>query len=449
MTGPSLKRTTFRTSRLAEFCSEKELVSQTGHDVEDWPLVVLKELIDNALDACEEAGTASVIEVTVTDCSIVIADNGPGIPSETIEGMLDYTARVSSREAYVSPTRGAQGNALKTILAMAFAIDGESGETVIEAHRIAHCVTFSIDQIRREPKITHVQKASPVKTGTRISMRWPDSACSYIGEVRARFLQIADDFTWLNPHLTLSVDWNGKRCVGCRASDPAWAKWRPSDPTSPHWYDTARLERLIGAYVAYEQERGLTPRTVREFVSEFRGLSGTAKQKIVLDAVGASRTSLAKFFGNSDRVNSGAIAKLLGAMQKHSQPIKPNDLGVIGKDHLRAKFEAAGVAPESFDYKKADLEHDGVPYLIEFAFGYCPKGQDVRRIITGVNWSVSVGSNPFRSLGTAGESLDTILAKQRAGQDEPIVTVLHLACPRVEYLDRGKSSIVVPGGRTW
>jgi hypothetical protein len=294
-----------------------------------------------------------------------------------------------------------------------------------------------------------MRKASPVKTGTRISMRWPDSACSYIGEVRARFLQIADDFTWLNPHLTLSVDWNGKRCVGCRASDPAWAKWRPSDPTSPHWYDTARLERLIGAYVAYEQERGLTPRTVREFVSEFRGLSGTAKQKIVLDAVGASRTSLAKFFGNSDRVNSGAIAKLLGAMQKHSQPIKPNDLGVIGKDHLRAKFEAAGVAPESFDYKKADLEHDGVPYLIEFAFGYCPKGQDVRRIITGVNWSVSVGSNPFRSLGTAGESLDTILAKQRAGQDEPIVTVLHLACPRVEYLDRGKSSIVVPGARTW
>ena len=157
MTGPFLKRTTFRTSRLAEFCSEKELVNQTGHDVDDWPLVVLKELIDNALDASEEAGTAPVIEVTVTDCSIVIADNGPGIPSETIEGMLDYTARVSSREAYVSPTRGAQGNALKTILAMAFALDGESGETVIEAHRIAHCVTFSIDQMRREPKISYMR----------------------------------------------------------------------------------------------------------------------------------------------------------------------------------------------------------------------------------------------------------------------------------------------------
>jgi hypothetical protein len=50
MTGPFLKRTTFKTSRLAEFCSEKELINQTGHDVELWPLVVLKELMDNALD---------------------------------------------------------------------------------------------------------------------------------------------------------------------------------------------------------------------------------------------------------------------------------------------------------------------------------------------------------------------------------------------------------------
>ena len=165
---PSLRRTTFRTSRLAEFCSEKELVNQTGHEVEQWPLVVLKELIDNSLDACEEAGIPPVISVSVADGEIVIADNGPGIPPETVEGILDYTARVSSREAYVSPTRGAQGNALKTILAMAFALDGAGSETAIEAHGVAHRVTFSIDRIRREPKITHIREASPVRIGTRI-----------------------------------------------------------------------------------------------------------------------------------------------------------------------------------------------------------------------------------------------------------------------------------------
>jgi DNA topoisomerase VI subunit B len=92
----------FKTSRLAEFCSEKELVNQTGHDADDWPLVVLKELVDNALDTCEEAGIRPVISIEVADDTIIIADNGPGLPPGTVEGILDYIARVSSREAYVS-----------------------------------------------------------------------------------------------------------------------------------------------------------------------------------------------------------------------------------------------------------------------------------------------------------------------------------------------------------
>jgi DNA topoisomerase VI subunit B len=54
----ALSRTTFSTSRLLEFCSQKELTAQTGHEPNDWPLVILKELIDNALDAAEEAGNA-------------------------------------------------------------------------------------------------------------------------------------------------------------------------------------------------------------------------------------------------------------------------------------------------------------------------------------------------------------------------------------------------------
>ena len=66
MSAPSLSRHVFKTSRLAEFCSEKELINQTGHDSDDWPPVVLKELIDNALDACEEAEVAPEISVIAT-----------------------------------------------------------------------------------------------------------------------------------------------------------------------------------------------------------------------------------------------------------------------------------------------------------------------------------------------------------------------------------------------
>jgi hypothetical protein len=62
-----LRRETFETSRLLDFCSERELVKQIGHAPDQWPLVVLKELIDNAIDAAEEAGVAPTITVEVTE----------------------------------------------------------------------------------------------------------------------------------------------------------------------------------------------------------------------------------------------------------------------------------------------------------------------------------------------------------------------------------------------
>ena len=140
MSGVRLERATLRTSRLLDFCSRKELIAQTGHQPEQWPLVVAKELIDNALDACEEAGIAPDLAVRVDDDGITVTDNGPGIPEDTVESILDFSIRVSSREAYVAPDRGAQGNALKTIIAMPYVLDGQSGCVEIvtggELHRI-------------------------------------------------------------------------------------------------------------------------------------------------------------------------------------------------------------------------------------------------------------------------------------------------------------------------
>jgi DNA topoisomerase VI subunit B len=445
MSAPSLSRHVFTTSRLAEFCSEKELVNQTGHDSDDWPLVVLKELIDNALDAREEAGAAPVIHVAVSDAEIAVFDNGPGIAPETVAGILDYNTRTSSREAYVSPTRGAQGNALKTLLAMPFAPDGERGETTIESQGVAHPITFSIDPIRQEPRIVRVCEGSLVKTGTRIAVSWPISASSILDYALADFLRIAKDYSWINPHFAMTVRWDRDGCDPVQwtilATDPNWRKWRPSDPTSPHWYDEARLARLIANTIAYSEDHKEPCPTVWAFVRQFRGLSGTAKAKAICEAAGAGRMSLAQFYGDGE---AGRASALLDAMRKQSRPIKPRDLGIIGEAHLRAKFESAGAAPESFNYKKSEIEHDGVPYLAEAAFGYCPKGLNERRIITGVNWSPAIGGDPFRRLGDLGQSLGSILTKQRAGPDEPIITVLHLACPRIEYLDRGKSSVSLP-----
>jgi DNA topoisomerase VI subunit B len=192
-----LDRATFETSRLLDFCSEKELVAQTGHQKADWPLVLVKELVDNALDACEEAGTAPVIKIRVDCTGITISDNGPGIPETTIKSVLDFSIRVSSREAYVSPTRGAQGNALKTILAMPFVLDGNYGQVEIAAHEQRRRITFSVDRIRQQPAVAQeVVRESSVRNGTSVKVYWPDSARSLLTDVESRFLPFTADYTY-------------------------------------------------------------------------------------------------------------------------------------------------------------------------------------------------------------------------------------------------------------
>ena len=90
--------------------------------------------------------------------------------------------------------------------------------------------------------------------------------------------------------------------------------------------------------------------------------------------------------------------------------MKPRDLGVIGEDHVLAMI---GGEPVAQRYKRMEVEVDGVPYLIEAGFGYRPDA-DHRTMVAGLNWSISVGGNPFGVWDT-GDGLDAILAEQCAG----------------------------------
>jgi DNA topoisomerase VI subunit B len=127
----------------------------------------VKESIGNALDASEEARLAPEIDVNVSERrgAIKIADNGPGIAPTTVADFIDYTVRVSSREAYANPTRGAQGNALKTILAMPFVLDGNRGFTSIESRGVCHSIWFKVNQLRQEPTIEHLRGRLTSKKG--------------------------------------------------------------------------------------------------------------------------------------------------------------------------------------------------------------------------------------------------------------------------------------------
>jgi DNA topoisomerase VI subunit B len=441
-----LHREVFQTSRLAEYCTLEGLVKASGHPVSDWPAIVIKEAIDNSIDASEEIGVAPKMAVSVDTVTgeIVVTDNGPGIPATTIAGVTDYGVRTSSREAYISPTRGAQGNALSVILAMPFGLTQTAGETaVIEAHEVAHRIRFKIDPVKQEPQVSCVSGPSSVKNGTRVMVRWPVKACLTLIEAKPRILPMIRAFIVFNPHLAITFDWDGQRLVDWGPTDRNWQKWRPSDPTPAHWYNADQLQRLIAAQVNRDRESGKRVRLVRDFVGEFRGLSGTAKRKTVLDEIGLSRAPLDQFFRN-DQVDHAGIARLLDAMQRHSRPVKPEVLGVIGKQHFQRVFlakDADDQAVEHFKYPTPLLREDlaGRPFIVEVAFA--PMSPKIVSVFSGINWSAAI-RNPFRSIGEYG--LSGVLAERHVHTDsDEVVFGVHLAAPRIEFTDRGKSAAVV------
>jgi hypothetical protein len=80
------------------------------------------------------------------------------------------------------------------------------------------------------------------------------------------------------------------------------------------------LQHLVAAQISRDQDRGQS-RSVRELVGTFRGLSGTSKQRRVLDETGLSRQPLAAFFADG-KVDQARIANLFDAMRRNSRPVR-------------------------------------------------------------------------------------------------------------------------------
>jgi hypothetical protein len=481
---PKLERVTFTTSREMDFFSEKELSAQTGHSRDEWPAVIAKELMDNALDACEEHDIPPQITLAADETGITVADNGPGIPEATVAGILDFTVRVSSREAYCSPTRGAQGNALKTLVGIPYVLDPGHGRLLIVSGDELHSIACRLDRISQravfdveKTKVCddHVgrkflQIADPAagrktkvsenrrrlnfyKSAVRLEWQqlidpeekvpvWPFDTAADKNNWLPQTEAIARGYALFNPHLTLTFDWFGDRTTW-KATEPSWAKWRPNQPTSAHWYQVQHLERLIGAHVTHNRAKGVD-RTVADFLTEFDGLAGSRKRTAVMDRVDLRRAKLSDLAGEHE-LKTDLIGRLLAAMKAETKPVHNRRLGQIGRDHFTQRLLEFGCIPESIDYRVKKRTDDGVPFVLESVFGGLKTDSARRQIYAGANWSPGI-KNPFRSFGSTGEGLESLLANQRAGRSEPIVFGLHLAHPRVEYSDRGKSAIVVGGG---
>ena len=422
-----LARQAFEQSRLLEFFSEKELSLQIGTSRHGWATALVKELVDNALDACESASIDPVIDVTTAGDVITVTDNGPGIPRDIIERALDYSIRISTNAAYVSPTRGQLGNALKCVWAAPFVIHGEHGRVEIESLGLRHIVDVRLDHIRQEPVITHTVGDFTVKTGAKITLYWDFSARQLSWAGTPDFYRDAPKliahYASLNPHATFAFNGDWHR----RTADIV--KWNPSDPTSPYWYTIDRLRDLLARHIARGDDL-----TFRDFVAQFRGLAGTIKRKAVVELAQLSGRTIQDIVQDG-KVNVTDVGNLLYAMKSHSTPVKADKLGYVGEAHVR-QWMADDIYPQSFQYKRLSIDVDGVPYVVEAAMGVFTDNSQSRRILAGANFT-PLAANPFVMVGES-------LSAHRCDAYDPCLVWLHVITPRLAFTDRAKSRADLP-----
>jgi DNA topoisomerase VI subunit B len=201
-------RESFVLNRQLEFFTESELSKQLGHHRNWWHAVLVAELVDNALDHCEEFGILPSISVSVHDDSISVTDNGRGIPAHVVASMVDFDSRTSSRLNYACPTRGAQGNAAKCLFALPYVIDGTKGSVEIDAAGVLHKIVATMDPIARMPVIEHTTETGKVQIGTSIKVDLP---CTIEDHRTEQIVSLVADYALLNKHAEFQLDCFGKK----------------------------------------------------------------------------------------------------------------------------------------------------------------------------------------------------------------------------------------------
>jgi DNA topoisomerase VI subunit B len=155
-----------------EYFDAKELSMQLGAEPRRWGVVLIKELVDNALDACESARVAPEIGITLHANGFIVEDNGPGMSEDLITRSLDYDTRISDKMYYISPSRGQLGNALKCLWAAPYAVhEANPGHVDVVSRGRRHRVAATVDRIAQEPHIEHTIADDPIcKNGTRVTV---------------------------------------------------------------------------------------------------------------------------------------------------------------------------------------------------------------------------------------------------------------------------------------
>ena len=320
-------------------------------------ITTIKEAVDNALDACEEAQVLPDIYISIKKTGpevfrIIVEDNGPGIvPAQVpfVFGKLLY----GSRFHQIRQTRGQQGIGISAAVLYAQLTSGLPTVVISRTgvKEPAHRFEILIKIETNEPDIIAQQPFEWDRIhGTRVQIEFKSTMSA-----KKKLLEYLKYTSVVNPHARFRVELDDESFTFERVSQEVIACPVAIQP-HPHGIEFGQLKRMAAA-----SDGNLTDFLVNGF-----SRVGKKTAQEMCDKSGLKQTAKVQGLATEELKN------LLAAMQSVAVPAPPTTqcLSPIGEDLIRRgldkefqmDFVAARTRPSSV--------YSGHPFVVEAAIGY-------------------------------------------------------------------------------
>ena len=340
-------------------------------------MTAVKEAVDNALDACEEARilpeiSVELIQLEETRFRMIVEDNGPGIVKEQLPKIFAKLL-YGSKFHKLSATRGQQGIGISAAVLYGQLTTGKPAVIVSKTgkNKPAHKIKLKINTVNNKPQILGDEEFEwdDREHGTRIEI---DMEGSY-NKGKQSVDEYIKETAIVNPHTTIIyTDPTANQIILPRAVEQL-----PAEPIEikPHPYgvELGRLIRMLETTPAKTLQQFLTT----EFV---RVGAGTAKQ------ICENATLLTKTKPKS--VSREMAENLYKGIQKTKIIAPPTDcISPIGEEQLEKGLRKEINAEFYCTTTRKPSVYRGNPFIIEvgMAYGGDQPGDSTVRIMRFAN----------------------------------------------------------------
>lgn len=399
-------------------------------------LTTIKEAVDNALDACEEAEIlpeiiVEIIEMGAERYRVIVEDNGPGIVKAQIANIFAKLL-YGSKFHKLAQSRGQQGIGISASVLYGQLTTGRPARITSKTgpHDEAHYYELYIDTKTNQPDIHKNEIVEWEKeSGTRIEI---DLEGSYI-----RGSQSVDEYlketAIINPHCTIIyTNPKAEQFIFARASDVL-----PRQPISikphPHGIELGVLLKMM---------QSTEETTIRSFLmNDFSKVGNTTAAEILEKAAVPPRTKVSAVSRDeADRIMQAIkTTKIMAPSVDAISPITEQLIERGLKKEINAEFFCS-VSRQPAIYR-------GNPFVIEVGIAYggsipADRSADVLRFANRVPLLYQQGACIFTS-SISKTNWRTYGLNQSSGSlpQGPLVILVHIASVWVPFTSEAKEAV--------